>query len=92
MWGDESDDFAKFPDYIKRFKDTDPCNFAELDTTTAREFQAAFVSPGGLRAARPYIRLFTAVNGTYTKSRYRMMLLSNGSRSGDNLYSRMSGI
>jgi hypothetical protein len=38
MWGDESDDYAKFPDYIKRFKDTDPCNFAELDTATAREF------------------------------------------------------
>jgi hypothetical protein len=30
--------FAKFPDYIKRFTDVDLCNFIVLDTTTASEF------------------------------------------------------
>jgi hypothetical protein len=75
MWGDESKNFAKFPDYIKRFKDTDPHNFVALDTTAARQFQAAFFCPGGLRAAGLCIRPFTAIDGTYTKSRYRMMLL-----------------
>lgn len=75
MWGDESENFAKFPDYIKRFEEADPLNFAALDTTTDGQFQAAFFSPGGLRAAGPHIRPFTAVDGTHTKSRYRMMLL-----------------
>ena len=40
MWGDESENFAKLPDYIKRFKDVDPQNFAALDTNAARQFQA----------------------------------------------------
>jgi transposase-like protein len=75
MWREKSDNFAKFPDYIKRFKDADPCNFAALDITATREFQATFFCPGGLRAAGPCIRHFTAVDGTYTKSRYQMMLL-----------------
>jgi hypothetical protein len=75
MWGDESENFTKFPDYIKRFKDTDPRNFVALDTTAARQFQAAFFCPSGLRAAGLCIRPFTAINRTYTKSRYRIMLL-----------------
>jgi hypothetical protein len=75
MWGDESDNFTKFPDYIKRFKDADPRNFIALDTTATREFQAAFFSPSGLRVAGPCIRAFTAVDRTHTKSRCRMMLL-----------------
>ena len=33
MWGDESNNLAKSPDYIKRFKDVDHRNFAALDTT-----------------------------------------------------------
>jgi hypothetical protein len=70
MLGDKSNNFAKFPDYIKRFKDTDPRNFAALDIIATREFQAAFFCPGGLRAARPCICPFTAVNRTHTKSRY----------------------
>jgi hypothetical protein len=75
MWDNESENFAKFPNYIKRFKAADPCNFAVLDTDSAGQFQAAFFSPGGLRIAGPYIRPFTAVDGTHTKSRYRIMLL-----------------
>ena len=75
MWGDESESFAKFPAYIKRFEDADPRNFAALDTNAAGQFQAAFFCPGGLRAAGPCLRPFTAVDGTHTKSRYRMMLL-----------------
>ena len=75
MWGDESENFAKFPDYIKRFEDADPQNFAALDTNAIGQFQAAFFSAGGLRAAGRCIRPFTAIDGTHTKSRYRMMLL-----------------
>ena len=75
MWGDESESFAKFPAYIKRFEDADPRNFAALDTNAAGQFQAAFFSPGGLRVAGPCLRPFTAVDRTHTKSRYRMILL-----------------
>lgn len=75
MWGNKSDNFAKFPDYIKRFEDADPYNFAALDTTVTGEFQAAFFSSGGLCAAGPYIRPFITVDRTHTKSRYRIMLL-----------------
>jgi hypothetical protein len=75
MLGDESGSFAKSPDHIKRFEEADPLNFAALDTTSNGQFQAAFFSPGGLRAAGPHIRPFAAVDGTHTKSRYQMMLL-----------------
>src|SRR6266536_4165951 len=75
MWGDESESFTKFPDYIKRFEDTDPRSFAVLAANSVRQFQAAFFCPGGLRVASPYIRPFTAINRTHTKSRYRIMLL-----------------
>jgi hypothetical protein len=72
MWGNESESFAKFPDYIKRFEDADPHSFAAFTADSAGRFEAAFFCPGGLRA---YIRPFTAIDGTHTKSRYRMMLL-----------------
>jgi hypothetical protein len=38
-------------------------------------FEAAFFAPAGLRKAGKYLSPFTAIDGTHTKSQYRMMLL-----------------
>jgi hypothetical protein len=38
-------------------------------------FVAVFSAPAGLRKAGKYLRPFTAINGTHTKSQYRIMLL-----------------
>jgi MULE transposase domain/MuDR family transposase len=75
IWGDESECFAQFPDYIARFKSADPKNQAWLDIGADSKFNAAFFAPAGLRHAGRQLRGFTAIDGTHTKSRYRMMLL-----------------
>jgi hypothetical protein len=36
MWGNESKSFAKFPDYIKRFKDADPRSFRLIKYNSGR--------------------------------------------------------
>ena len=75
LWGDESECFAQFPDYIDRFKSADPQNRAYLDIGSDNRFNAAFFAPAGLRHAGRHLRGFTAIDGTHTKSRYRMLLL-----------------
>lgn len=74
IWGDESDSFALFPDYITRFKAADPTNFAAIHESHG-VFEAAFFAPGGLRKSGQFLRPFTAIDGTHTKSKYRMILL-----------------
>jgi hypothetical protein len=69
MWGDESESFALFPNYIARFKAADRANRAYISTLPNGTFEAIFFSPGGLRNAGTYIRGFTAIDGTHTKSR-----------------------
>ena len=69
MWGDESESFALFPDYIARFKAADRTNRAYISTLSNGTFEAAFFCPGGLRNAGTYLRGFTAIDGTHTKSR-----------------------
>ena len=63
-----------FPDYIRRFNNADPKNFATIDYDLNGEFQAAFFCPKGLCIAGAFLRPFIAINRTYIKSRYRMML------------------
>jgi MULE transposase domain/MuDR family transposase len=75
IWGDESECFAQFPDYIQRFNLADSGNRAYLDTSSDNRFTAAFFAPAGLRRGARYLRGFTAIDGTHTKSRYRMLLL-----------------
>jgi hypothetical protein len=75
LWGNESECFAQFPDYINRFNSADPQNRAYLDIGSDNRFNAAFFAPAGLRHAGRYLRGFTAIDGTHTKSRYRMILL-----------------
>src|ERR1700679_1045279 len=74
IWGDESDSFALFPDYITRFKAADPTNFAAINESHG-VFEAVFFAPGGLRNSGQFLRPFTAIDGTHTKSNYRMILL-----------------
>lgn len=69
MWGDESESFALFPDYIARFKSADRSNRAYISTRTNGTFEAAFFCPGGLRTVGTYLRGLTAIDGTHTKSR-----------------------
>ena len=75
LWGDESECFAQFPDYVSRFNSADPENRAYLDVGSNGRFNAAFFAPAGLRQAGRCLRGFTAIDGTHTKSRYRMILL-----------------
>jgi hypothetical protein len=69
MWGNESKSFALFPNYIARFKAADKANRAYISTLPNGTFEAAFFCPGGLRNAGTYLRGFTAIDGTHTKSR-----------------------
>lgn len=69
MWGDESESFALFPEYIERFKAADIENRAYLETTSNGTFEAIFFSPAGLQKAAKYIRGFCAIDGTHTRSR-----------------------
>lgn len=69
MWGNESESFALFPDYIARFKAADRTNVAYISTLSNGTFEAVFFCPGGLRNAGTYLRGFTAIDGTHTKSR-----------------------
>ena len=75
LHGDEASCFAKFPAYIERYEAADPHNFARLAIAKSGNFEAAFFAPGGLRSAHYNLRGFTALDGTHTKSRFRMMLL-----------------
>jgi MuDR family transposase len=69
MWGNESESFALFPDYITRFKAVDRSNRAYISTLSNGTFEAAFFCPRGLRNAGTYLRGFTAIDRTHTKSR-----------------------
>lgn len=75
IWGDESKSFALFPDYISRLKAADSSNYAQLQLTQNGKFEAAFFTPAGLRNVAKKIRPFIAIDGTHTKSKYRMVLL-----------------
>jgi hypothetical protein len=74
IWGDESDCFTLFPDYIARFQAVDSSNFATIQESN-RVFEAVFFTPAGLRYSGKFLRLFTAIDSTYTKSKYRIILL-----------------
>jgi hypothetical protein len=67
IWGNKSDCFALFPDYITRFQAADPQNFAAIQVQSG-VFEAAFFAPAGLRKAGKHLRPFTAIDGTYTKA------------------------
>ncbi|KAH6667191.1 hypothetical protein B0J14DRAFT_659165 [Halenospora varia] len=73
--GFEDDSFGLFPSYVAELKAVDPNTYAEYrlnDTTNA--FQAVFIAPGPLRQAIPHLRHFFALDGTHTRSKYRMIL------------------
>jgi len=60
---------------VAELKAVDPNTYVEYrlnDTTNA--FQAVFIAPGPLRQAIPHLRHFFALDGTHTRSKYRMIL------------------
>jgi len=69
MWGNKSESFALFPDYITRFEAADRANKAYISTRLDGTFEAIFFCPGGLQKAGAHLRGFTAIDGTHTKSR-----------------------
>lgn len=75
MWGDETESFALFPDYITRFKATDSASKAYLSTLANGTFEAAFFCPASLRKAANNLRGFCAIDGTYTKSKLVTLIL-----------------
>jgi hypothetical protein len=73
--GLEEDSFAFFPDYGNELIRVDPETYTRVklhETTNA--FQAIFIALGPLRKAVPHLRHFFAVDGTHTRSKYRMIL------------------
>ena len=70
-----SDYFAQFPDYISQVKAVDQGNFAVINYQGNNVFQTAFFYLGVLQFASTRLRSFTAIDSTYIKSRYRMILL-----------------
>jgi hypothetical protein len=75
MWGNKSELFALFPDYITCFKAIDSANRVYLSTLTNSTFEAAFFCPASLRKAAGNLRGFCTINGTYTKSKFVALVL-----------------
>jgi hypothetical protein len=75
LYGDEASSFALFPAYMERFKAANRCNSGVLKTGDDKEFQAVFFAPKATRIGSKALGQFYALDGTYTKSRYRMILL-----------------
>jgi hypothetical protein len=80
LYGNESASFAKFPAYMDQYCDHTNGGYRKSKVSITWEldssrFQAAFFCPHPLRKATRYLRNFYAIDGTHTKSQYRMMLL-----------------
>ena len=67
---DKVDCFAKFPAYIERYKAADPKNYAQLKLSERGNFEAVFFCLAGCVRATSQLRMFIAVDGTHTRSRY----------------------
>ena len=73
--GLKEDCFALFPDYANKLQRIDGNTYTQVKLhETTNEFQAIFIALGPLRQAIRYLRHFLAVDGTYTRSKYRMIL------------------
>lgn len=73
--GLEEESFALFPDYAAELMRVDPGSYTKIklhDQTSA--FQAIFIALGALRNAVPHLRHLFALDGTHTRSKYRMIL------------------
>lgn len=73
--GLEEESFTLFPDYAAELMRVDLGSYTKIklhDQTSA--FQAIFIALGALRNAVPHLRHFFALDGTYTRSKYRMIL------------------
>jgi hypothetical protein len=68
--GNEADCFAQFPVYIERYKAVDQKNYVQLKLFKRGNFEAAFFCPASCIKAQSQLRMFIAVDGTYTKSKY----------------------
>jgi hypothetical protein len=73
--GDEADSFARFPAFAERYLAADTDNFCKLEVDENGHFEAFFMAPAGTRYGHRYLRPFIGLDGTHTKSRFRMMLL-----------------
>jgi hypothetical protein len=73
--GDETDCFVKFPAYIERYKAADGLNYAQLKLSERGNFEAIFFTLASCAKACSQLHKFIAVDGTYTRSKYRMQLL-----------------
>jgi hypothetical protein len=73
--GDEADCFAQFPAYIERYRAADQKNYAQLKLFERGNFEAAFFCLVSCIKAQSQLRMFIAVDGTYTRSKYWMQLI-----------------
>jgi hypothetical protein len=83
--GKEEDSFALFPDYLKHLQEADPETYVHLklnegdgslnEAEHKGQFQACFIALGACRHAISQLRQFFAIDGTYTRSKFRMILL-----------------
>jgi hypothetical protein len=66
--GSERDCFAKFPVYIYRLQEADPCTYFKLSLSLNLEFKACAIAPGACISASWRLCSFFALDACYTKS------------------------
>jgi hypothetical protein len=71
----KADCFGQFPAYIKRYKAADNKNYIQLKLSERGNFEAVFFCSIGCIQAASQLRLFIAVDGIYTRSKYQMQLI-----------------
>jgi hypothetical protein len=77
MDGDEGESFQLFPDYIRRLKGVDEEAYAYYHTNgDTKRFEASVFVLGPVRQAIRYIRPIVGLDGTHTRSKYGMTLLT----------------
>ena len=72
---DEGASFSLIPDWINRVKKADNSTYIQLKTTHENEFEAIFIMLGLIRSRIHFLQPFYALDGTYTRSKYNLILL-----------------
>jgi hypothetical protein len=73
--GSKSECFAKFPAYIEQYIAVNLLYYTDLKLLLQGNFEAIFFCPAGYRRACVQIRPLLAIDGTHTRSKYRIQLL-----------------
>jgi hypothetical protein len=73
--GNEGTSYSFIPDWIDRVEKADERTYIQLKTTHDNRFEALFVILRSIRSQRRCLQAFYALDGTYTRSQYNLILL-----------------